>query len=65
MTILRINKINFDLIVSGTKKSEWRQLSKYNKKLLLKDRGDGKLDGNKEITKISDFFFQFSIYINF
>ena len=52
MVILRINKLNFDLIASGTKKSEWRQLSKYNKKLLLKDRGDGKLDGNKEITQI-------------
>ena len=52
MVILRINKLNFDLIASGSKKSEWRQLSKYNKKLLLKDRGDGKLDGNKEITQI-------------
>ncbi len=52
MIILRIKKENFDLIVSGKKKSEWRQNSKYNIKLLFKDRGDGKLDGNPDIKEI-------------
>lgn len=50
---LQIKKQNLDLILAGTKKTEWRELSKYNKDLLLKDRGDGKKDGNKEITHIN------------
>jgi len=52
MVILRIKKANFDKIVSGEKKSEWRQYSKYNIELLFKDRGDGKKDGNPEIKEI-------------
>lgn len=52
MIILRIKKKDFDLIKSGTKKSEWRFDSEYNRKLLLKDRGDGMRDGNTEIKEI-------------
>lgn len=49
---LQIKRQNLDLILAGTKKTEWREFSMYNRKLLLKDRGDGKKDGNKEITHI-------------
>lgn len=50
---LQIKKKELDLIKSGTKKNEWRQLSAFNKKLLLKQREDGKgLDGNAEIKSI-------------
>lgn len=50
---LQIKRQNLELIKAGTKKTEWRDLSKYNKDLLLKDRGDGKKDGNKDITHIN------------
>jgi len=50
---LQIKKVNLDLIKKGTKKTEWRENSTYNKRLLFKARElDGKLDGNKEITEI-------------
>jgi hypothetical protein len=52
MIILRIKKKEFDLIKSGEKKSEWRFDSEYNRRLLLKDRGDGMRDGNLEINEI-------------
>ena len=58
MTILRIKKKEFDLIKSGVKKTEWREPSKYNKKILFTPREDGKLDGNpdiKEITFINEY----------
>ncbi len=52
-TILRINKKNYDAIVAGTKKSEWRQVSKYNKGLLLRPRlSDGLLEGNPDIKEV-------------
>ncbi len=51
--LLQIKKKELDLIRSGTKKNEWRHLSAYNKKLLLKQREDGKgLDGNAEIKSV-------------
>lgn len=53
MVVLRIKKVNFDLILSGTKKIEYRENSIYNKKLLFKDRGDGKKDGNSDIKAIT------------
>jgi len=54
MTILRIKKKEFDLIKSRTKKTEWREPSNYNKKLLFTPREeDGKLDGNKDIKEIT------------
>ena len=52
MVNLQITKENIDLIISGTKKNEWRALSEYNKKLLLKKEADGKYYPNKEIKKI-------------
>lgn len=51
--ILRISQKNYDAIISGTKKSEWRQVSKYNKALLLKPReSDGLLEGNADIKEV-------------
>lgn len=53
MTVnLQIKRAELDLILAGTKKTEWRSPSKYNKNLLMKDRGDGKKDGNPDITHI-------------
>ncbi len=52
MITLQIKRDELDLIVSGIKKTEWRSPSNYNYDLLLKDRGDGKRDGNPEITEI-------------
>lgn len=50
---LQINKSNLARIKTGEKKTEWRQPSKFNKRLLFAPRPeDGKLDGNKEITEI-------------
>lgn len=46
---LQIKKINFDLILKGTKKNEFREPSLFNKRLLLKDRGDGMKEGNTDI----------------
>jgi hypothetical protein len=56
MVILRIKKKEFDLIKSGSKKTEWRPFSAYNKKLLFckdKTRSDGKLNGNSCIKEIN------------
>lgn len=54
MIVLRIKRKEFDLIKSGVKKTEWREPSKYNKKLLFSPRPeDGKLDGNTEIKEIT------------
>lgn len=47
--ILKIKRENLELIKSGVKRTEWRENSVYNKRLLFKDRGDGKKDGNKDI----------------
>jgi len=53
MTILRIKKLEFDMILAGTKKTEWRSPSKYNKRLLFVPREeDGKLVGNDQIKEI-------------
>lgn len=49
---LRIKKINLDLIKAGTKKTEWREPSLYNKNLLFKERADGKREGNSDIKEI-------------
>lgn len=54
MVILRIKRANFEAIKNGTKKTEWRENSKYNKMLLFAPRQeDGKLDGNPEIKEIT------------
>jgi hypothetical protein len=56
MIALRIKKKEFDLIKSGSKTTEWRQFSAYNKKLLFcedKTRSDGKLNGNPDIKQIN------------
>lgn len=50
--ILQIKKNNLDLIKSGKKKNEWRELSAFNKKTLMVRREDGMLDGNKDIKSI-------------
>lgn len=53
MVNLKIKKKNLEAIKNGSKKNEWRELSAYNKKLLLSPREeDGKLVGNKAIDKI-------------
>lgn len=49
---LQIKLENLDLIKSGTKKTEWREPSLYNKKILFKIREDGKREGNSDITHI-------------
>ncbi len=55
MTVkLIIKKENLEKIKSGTKKTEWREPSVFNKLKLFKDRGDGKKDRNKNI-KYIDF----------
>ena len=51
---LKIKKSNLDAIKAGTKRTEWREPSVYNKKLLFKKRElDGKLDGNSDIKTIT------------
>jgi hypothetical protein len=50
---LQIKRINLDLIKSGIKKTEWREPSLFNKKLLFREREDGKKIGNDEIKTIS------------
>lgn len=50
--ILKINKKNLDLIKSGIKKTEWRDPSVYNKKLLFEFKEDGKRHGNENIKEI-------------
>ena len=54
MITLRINKKEFAMIASGTKKTEWRQVSAFNKKLLLcpDNAYDGKLNGNPNIKEV-------------
>lgn len=53
MVQLQIKKSNLDLIKSGQKKTEWRQFSVYNKKLLFKKRDDNNLyEGNADIKEI-------------
>lgn len=52
MTTLQINKENFDLIKNGTKKTEYRHYSVFNKHRLCKKREDGKYIGDDEIKKI-------------
>ena len=47
--ILKIKSKDFDLIKSGVKKNEWRNLSAYNRKKLLVKNADGKQEGNQEI----------------
>lgn len=51
---LRVKKLNLALIKSGLKKTEWREPSIYNKKLLFKPReSDGKREGNADIKTIT------------
>jgi hypothetical protein len=51
---LKIKKSNLDLIKTGIKKTEWREPSVYNKKLLFKKReSDGKNEGNVDIKTIT------------
>lgn len=51
---LKIKKVNLEAIKAGTKKTEWREPSVFNKKLLFKKReSDGKLDGNLDIKTIT------------
>lgn len=53
MTVtLQIKRKEFDLIKAGTKKTEWRSPSSFNKKRLFCDNGAGKLDGNTDIKSI-------------
>lgn len=55
MVTLKIKKKEFDLIKAGSKKTEWRQFSAFNKNLLFcvdKTRSDGKLNGNPSIKQI-------------
>ncbi len=52
MVILRVLKKDFDLIAAGTKKTEWRSVSHYNKKLLLKINDKGLYDRNEDIKEI-------------
>lgn len=50
---LQIKRINLDLIKTGTKKTEWREPSLFNKNLLFKEReSDGKKEGNADIKYI-------------
>jgi len=50
MTVnLKIKSKDFDLIASGAKKNEWRNLSKYNRNKLLVKNSVGKQDGNSKI----------------
>lgn len=48
-TTLKIKKYDLDLILSGKKKNEWRNLSKFNRKKLLIVNEDGKQEGNNNI----------------
>lgn len=51
---LKIKKANLQAIKSGKKKTEWREPSVYNKKLLFKPReSDGKNEGNNDIKTIT------------
>ena len=52
---LQIKRKEFDMIMAGTKKTEWRSPSKYNLNLLFvpDPEFDGKLNGNPEITSIT------------
>lgn len=52
MIILRIKKAEFDAIKKGTKKTEWRKPSLYNKRILLDKNKDGLFCENKNITQI-------------
>lgn len=50
---LQIKRKDLDLIKEGTKRTEWRLPSKYNKqKLFVPREEDGKLIGNEAITEI-------------
>lgn len=50
---LQIKKLNLDLIEAGTKKTEWRDPSLFNKKkLFYKREKDGKWEGNPDIKEI-------------
>lgn len=46
---LKIKSKDFDLIKSGKKKNEWRNLSAFNRKKLLVKNADGKQEGNSDI----------------
>lgn len=50
-----ICKKEFEMILSGTKKTEWRSPSVYNKKLLFcpDEKFNGKLNGNPKVTEIT------------
>lgn len=51
---LKIKKANLESIKAGIKKTEWREPSIYNKKLLFKVReSDGKREGNSDIKTVT------------
>lgn len=50
MTVnLKIKSKDYDLIASGVKKNEWRNMSAYNRKKLLYINSDGKQEGRNDI----------------
>lgn len=49
---LKIKSKDFDLIKSGVKKNEWRNLSAYNRKKLLVKNADGKQEGRNDIKTV-------------
>lgn len=52
MITLRIKKTEFDLIKIGSKKTDWRAPSIYNKKLLLSKNENGLFCENRDIKEI-------------
>lgn len=50
--LLQIKRKEFEMIQAGTKKTEWRSPSVFNKDKLFRDNGTGKLDGNTDIKSI-------------
>lgn len=52
MLTLRIHRKEFEMIKAGTKKTEWRQPSLFNKKLLLAKNEDGLFVTNYDIKEI-------------
>ena len=52
MITLRIKKAEFEAIKNGTKKSDWRKPSLFNKRILLDKNQDGLFCENKKIKEI-------------
>jgi hypothetical protein len=51
--ILRIKRKEFEAIKNGTKKTEWRRPSLYNKRILLSKNSEGKFCENKELKEVT------------